>query len=83
VRAAKRIAEQGCNRAHFQEAHRRMHPSVPVCVELASEGGDLDDSVSQLPRRAADAVVIGLLQRPANMSPDARDTSRTNNQPRG
>ena len=52
------------------EAHRRLHPSVPVCIDVAGEDDDdsADPSVPRIPRRAEEAVVIGLLQRLAGPS---------------
>jgi len=60
------------------EAHRRFHPSVPICVELPSEESDLDAAVSKIPPGTSDAVVIGILERlvkdaPARGSPQRKD----------
>jgi len=55
------------------EAHRRVHPSVPVCVELPADAGEIDSSVPQLPRSASKAVIVGILQRLANVCADASD----------
>jgi len=51
------------------EAHRRFHPSVPVCVELPSGEGNLDGAVSTIPGGATDAVVVGILERLAKDAP--------------
>lgn len=51
------------------EAHRRIHPSVPICVELPSEEGDLDGAASKIPRGTSNAVVIGILERLAEDAP--------------
>jgi hypothetical protein len=51
------------------EAHRRIHPSVPICVELPSGEGDLDAAVSKIPPGADDSVVMGLLERLAKDGP--------------
>ncbi len=45
------------------EAHRRIHPSVPICVELPSGESDLDAAVSTIPRGTSDAAVMGILER--------------------
>jgi len=58
------------------DAHRRMYPSVPVCVELRSEGSEVADlgvSASQIPSKADDAMVIGILQRMATAIPDVSE----------
>ena len=62
------------------EAHRHAHPSVPVCVELPAEPGEGEagdegegagePSAPHLERGAAEAVVVGILQRLANPAPD-------------
>jgi ribosomal protein S18 acetylase RimI-like enzyme len=44
------------------EAHRRLHPSVPVCVQLPP-GRQFDTPEPQVPVGEEDAAVIGLLQR--------------------
>jgi 3-polyprenyl-4-hydroxybenzoate decarboxylase len=51
------------------EAHRRMHPSVPICVELPTDAGDLAASAAQIPKGSSDAVVVGILQRLAKAVP--------------
>ena len=51
------------------EAHRRVHPSVPVCVELPSGESDLDAAVSTIPRGTSDTVVMGILERLAKEAP--------------
>ena len=51
------------------EAHRRIHPSVPICVELPSGESDLDAAVSTIPRGASDAAVVGILERLAKDAP--------------
>jgi RimJ/RimL family protein N-acetyltransferase len=45
------------------EAHRRLHPSVPVCVELPADASDLDSDVAVIPQGADDRVALGLIQR--------------------
>jgi hypothetical protein len=45
------------------DAHRRIHPSVPICVELPSGEGGLDAAVSEIPRGTSDTVVVGILER--------------------
>ncbi len=51
------------------EAHRRIHPSVPICVELPSGERDLDAAVSTIPLGTSDAVVVGILERLAKDAP--------------
>ncbi len=51
------------------EAHRRIHPSVPICVELPSGGRHLDDAVSTIPLGMSDTVVVGVLERLAKDTP--------------
>jgi ribosomal protein S18 acetylase RimI-like enzyme len=51
------------------EAHRHLHPSVPVCIELPPEEGDLDAGLQRIPRGADDAAVIGIVQRLAKRPP--------------
>ena len=51
------------------EAHRRIHPSVPVCVELPSGESDLDAAVPKIPHGTSDAVVVGILERLAKDAP--------------
>jgi len=58
------------------EAHRRVHPSVPICVELPSGEGDLDAAVSTIPLGTSDAVVVGILERLAKDAP-VRQAQRT------
>jgi len=45
------------------EAHRRLHPSVPVCVELPTDASDLDSDVAAIVHGTDDRVVLGLIQR--------------------
>jgi len=52
------------------EAHRQVHRSVPVCIDLRDEAGQPDD-VARIPRGADQTVVIGLLQRLAKASSTA------------
>lgn len=52
----------------LREAHRRLHPSVPVCVQLPS-GRAEETAEPQIPPGADDAAVIGLLQRLVTMPP--------------
>jgi len=47
----------------LREAHRRVHPSVPLCVQLPPGESDRDASDSTFPRDASDTVVIGILER--------------------
>jgi len=47
----------------LREAHRRVHPSVPVCVQLPPGESDRDASDSTFPREADDTVVISILER--------------------
>jgi ribosomal protein S18 acetylase RimI-like enzyme len=61
------------------DAHRRAHPSVPLCVEVPTESDEGDGgegAVPELPSDAGEAVIIGILQRLANARPDA-DTHPT------
>ncbi len=60
------------------EAHRRIHPSVPICVELPSGEGELglpsgerelDAAVPTIPLGTSDAVVVGILERLAKHTP--------------
>ena len=51
------------------EAHHRIHPSVPICVELPSEESDPGVTVSKIPRGSSDAVVMGILERLAKETP--------------
>ncbi len=51
------------------EAHRRVHPSVPICVELPAGESDLDATVSKIPRGTSNAVVMGILERVAKDVP--------------
>ncbi|MGA2473476.1 MAG: GNAT family N-acetyltransferase [Acidimicrobiales bacterium] len=51
------------------DAHRRVHPSVPICVELPSGESDLDANASKIPRGTSDTVVIGILERLAKKAP--------------
>jgi RimJ/RimL family protein N-acetyltransferase len=51
------------------DAHRRVHPSVPICVELPSGESDLDATASEIPRGTSDTVVIGILERLAKKAP--------------
>ncbi len=44
-------------------AHRRVHPSVPVCVQLPPGECDHDASDSTIRRDADDAAVISILER--------------------
>jgi hypothetical protein len=39
------------------DAHRSIHPSVPICVELRSGEGDLDAAVAEIPRGTSDTVL--------------------------
>ncbi|HXZ61116.1 MAG TPA: GNAT family N-acetyltransferase [Acidimicrobiales bacterium] len=50
------------------EAHRRLHPSIPVCVRLP-RAGDADSLGRHLSVPAGDDTVIGLLQRLAGVDP--------------
>ena len=58
------------------EAHRRIHPSVPICVELPSGERDLDAAVSTIPRGRSDAAVMGILERLVKDAP-VRSAQRT------
>jgi hypothetical protein len=58
------------------EAHRRIHPSVPICVELPSGERDLDAPVSTIPLGTSDPVVVGILERLAKDAP-GRSAERT------
>jgi len=49
--------------------HRRLHPSVPICVELPHLADDGGTGFSQIPQGARDTVVIGILQRLAAAIP--------------
>jgi len=51
------------------DAHRRLHSSVPVCVELPLEADEEDAGVAQIPKGASDAVVVGILERLAKSAP--------------
>ena len=51
------------------DAHRRVHPSVPICVELPSGESDLDATASKIPRGTSGTVVIGMLERLAKRAP--------------
>ncbi len=51
------------------QAHRRIHPSVPLCVELPSGEGDHTTPVSRIPPGASDTVVVGILERLAKDAP--------------
>lgn len=53
------------------EAHRRMHPSVPVCVELPAEATELESPAPRVPRSASEPVIVGILQRLAKFPPDS------------
>lgn len=44
-------------------AHRSIHPSVPICVELRPGETDPDPAVTKISRGTNDSVVIGILQR--------------------
>jgi len=52
-------------------AHRRLHPSIPICVELPSDEGDLDGDLERVPSGANDVTVIDILQRLAQKPPAA------------
>jgi hypothetical protein len=56
------------------DAHRRVHPSVPICVELPSGESDLDATASKIPRGTSDTVVIGMLERLAKRAPAGGET---------
>ena len=45
------------------EAHRLLHPSVPVCVELPSEEIDQKNRSAAIPREADEVAVVGFVQR--------------------
>jgi hypothetical protein len=51
------------------DAHRRVHPSVPICVELPSGENDLDVAASKIPHGTSDTVIIGILERLAKEAP--------------
>jgi hypothetical protein len=51
------------------EPHRRVHPSVPICVELPSGESDLDATASEIPCGTSDTVVMGILERLAKKDP--------------
>ena len=51
------------------DAHRRVHPSVPVCVELPSGESDLDADASTIPSGTSDTVVVGILERLVKEAP--------------
>jgi hypothetical protein len=44
-------------------AHRSIHPSVPICVELRPGETDPDPAVTKISRGTNDSVVIGILKR--------------------
>jgi len=52
------------------EAHRRLHPSVPVCIQLP-RGRGLESPGERRSDQAEDTAVIGLLQRLAGTDPAA------------
>ena len=45
------------------DAHRSIHPSVPICVELRSGETDPDGAVAKISRGTSDSIVIGVLER--------------------
>jgi hypothetical protein len=45
------------------DAHRRIHSSVPICVELPASENDPDPSVEKISRGASDTVIVGILER--------------------
>jgi hypothetical protein len=51
------------------EAHRRIHPSVPICVELPFGESDFDATVPEIQSSASDAVVMGIVERLAKDAP--------------
>jgi len=64
------------------EAHRRIHPSVPICVELPSGDSDLDAAASTIRRGTSDAAVMGILERlakdaPVRALPQRKDAGRS------
>jgi hypothetical protein len=64
------------------EAHRRIHPSVPICVELPSGESDLDAAASTIRGGTSDAAVMGILERlakdaPVSGRPQRRDAGQS------
>ncbi len=51
------------------EAHRRIDPSVPICVELPPGESVFHAAVPQIQRGTSEAVVIGILERLAKDAP--------------
>jgi hypothetical protein len=58
------------------DAHRSIHPSVPICVELPPGGTDPDAAVAKISRGTSDTVVIGILERLAKGAPVRRYPQR-------
>ena len=55
------------------EAHRLLHTSVPVCVELPTEEIDEEDRSTAIPRDADDVAVVAIVQRLAKQPPPVDD----------
>jgi len=56
-------AQPGLPGRSLLEAHRLLHPSVPVCVELPTEEIDQDHRSTVIRRDAGDVAVVGIVQR--------------------
>lgn len=60
----------------LSEAHQRMFPGVPICIEVSDEEHTGDDSLRRISRREADTVVIGVLQSMVRSGDDGRPDER-------
>ena len=52
------------------EAHRRLHPSVPVCIALAAGAEPANPDEATIPYGADSPMVVQILQRLARNAPD-------------
>lgn len=58
-------AVSGDQGAELLEAHRSVHPTVPVCVVTQDGPDGGDPSVGRIPRTSDEPVVVGIIQRVA------------------
>ncbi len=56
-------AQPGERGRSLLEAHRRLHPSIPLCLALPTEDGDFDTDVPRIPHGTDDLAVVGIVQR--------------------
>lgn len=66
-------AQPGDRGRSLLEAHRRLHPSIPLCLALPTEEGDFDTDVPRIPPGTDDLAVVGIVQRLAKTPAEGGD----------